>query len=65
MKIRVDYTVEVDPAVIKNLISEYNTGETVSQFVRSYLASTTTLLDETIQNAIGETHDTEIVKANF
>ena len=65
MKIRVDYTVEVNPAVIKTLISEYNTGETVPQFVRSYLASTTTLLDETILNAIGETHDTEIVKANF
>ena len=39
MKIRIDYTVEVDAAVIKELIADYGTDETVHQFVRSYLGA--------------------------
>ena len=65
MKIRIDYTVEVDAAVIKDLIADYGTDETVHQFVRSYLGATYTLLDENIEAALGVSHTTEITKSNF
>ena len=65
MKVRIDYTVEVNAATIKELLAEYDTDETVTQFVRSFLGATHNLLDETIEGAIGITHKTEITKSNF
>lgn len=65
MKVRIDYTVEVDAATIKELLAQYETDETVTQFVRSFLGATHNLLDETIFAATGLTHRTEITKSNF
>ena len=65
MKIRIDYTVEVDPAVIRELIADYGTGETVAEYVRSYLGSVAPLMDETIEAAIGVQHQTNVIKSNF
>jgi len=62
MKIRVDLTVDVDKAVVERYLSDLGSDETVREFVSSYLAAGTMLLDETIANAIGEYHQTNITK---
>lgn len=65
MKVRVDYTVEVDAEVIQKLIDDYGTDETVTEFVRSYLGNVAPLMDETIESSVGIAHTTMVVKSNF
>lgn len=62
MKVKVEFTVDVDKAVLERYLSDLGTDESVREFVSSYLAAGTMLLDETIANAIGEYHQTNITK---
>jgi len=62
MKVKVEFTVDVDKAVVERYLSEIGGDETVREYVSSYLAAGTMLLDETIRNAIGEYHQTHITK---
>lgn len=62
MKVKVEFTVDVDKAVVERYLSDLGSDEGVREFVSSYLAAGTMMLDETILNAIGEYHTTNITK---
>lgn len=62
MKVKVEFTVDVDKAVLESYMADLGTDETVREFVTSYLIAGTNLLDESIRNAIGEYHQTQLLK---
>jgi len=61
MKVRIDITVDVDAATIKRYINDQGSDESVKEFVTSMIVCPS-VLDESIENAIGELHTTRIVK---
>lgn len=65
MKVKVQFTVYVDPRVIGPYIEHLGTGESIQEFVRSFLMAGTYQLDETVQSATGLRHYTDIVNDNL
>ena len=62
MKVRLDFTVEVDEVVIRDYMDEMGCGdETIADFVRSFLTYPE-ILDESIRNSTGATHITRIIR---
>ena len=62
MKVRIDFTVDVDEAVIREYMKEMGCGdESIAEFVRSFLIYPE-ILDESIRNSTGATHITRIIR---
>jgi hypothetical protein len=62
MKVRVDFTVDVDAVVVREYMGEMGCGdETIADFVRSFLTCPE-ILDESIGNSTGATHITRIIR---
>ena len=62
LKVRIDITVDVDAATIKRYIKDQGSDESVKEFVASMIVCPS-VLDESIESAIGESHTTRIVKS--
>ena len=66
MKVKIEYTIDINQKVMKMFMEEFGEeGESIKQFVTTYLASHTQVLDENIYNALGEYHRTDIVSWNL
>ena len=61
MKVRIDITVDVDAATIKRYLADLGSDESVRELVASMIVYPS-VLDESIENAIGESHTTRIVR---
>ena len=66
MRIKVEFTLEINSKVIRAYIAEMGDGESVKEFVANYIVTAGILcLDEGIKNAIGKDHLTGIVRCNL
>ncbi len=66
MKVKIEYTVEIDQKVMETFMEEFGEeGESIKEFLTTYLACHTQALDENIYNALGEYHRTDIVSWNL
>ena len=65
MKVKVQFTVDVDPRVIGPYVEDLGTGESIQEYVRSFLMAGTNQLDETVEMATGQRHYTDIVNNNL
>lgn len=62
MKVKIEYTVDIDQKLMKMFMEEFGEeGESIKEFLTTYLACHTQVLDENIYNALGEYHRTDIV----
>ena len=51
MKVKVSYTIEVDPKLVKFYLEDLQSGETVREFVKSYCQAVANgCLDETLSH---------------
>ena len=51
MKVKVSYTIEVDPKLVKFYLEDLQSGETVREFVKSYCeAAASGCLEETLSH---------------
>jgi hypothetical protein len=49
MKVKVSYTIEVDPKLVKFYLEDLQSGETIREFVKSYCESVAHIcMDETL-----------------
>jgi hypothetical protein len=63
MKVRVDCTLEIDQKVMQTYIEDMGDNEAIKEFVVRYIVTGGIMcLDESIKNAIGEQHTTEILR---
>jgi len=63
MKVKVDCTLEIDQEVMQTYIEDMGDNEAIKEFVVRYIVTSGIMcLDEGIKNAIGELHNTHIVK---
>lgn len=63
MKVRIDFTIEVDPEVVRAYMDDLGTDETMKELlVTWYSAAGSDTLDESIRNAINEQHTTMVVR---
>ena len=63
MKVRIDFTIDVDPKVIRAYMDDLETDETMKEFLVTWCsASGAATLDESLNNALGEYHRTEVVR---
>ena len=63
MKVRIDCTLEIDKKIIETYIDDMGEQESIKEFVVRYIVTGGVMcLDESIRNAIGEQHQTSIVK---
>ena len=63
MKVRIDFTIDVDPKVIRAYMDELNTEETMKEFLVTWCsAAGSDTLDNSLSNALGEYHRTEVVR---
>lgn len=63
MKVRIDFTIEVDPKVVRAYMDDLETDETMKQFLVTWCsAAGSATLDESIRNAMNEQHTTMVVR---
>tara|TARA_R100000935_G_scaffold44284_1_gene67158 strand:+ start:458 stop:664 length:207 start_codon:yes stop_codon:yes gene_type:complete len=63
MKVRIDFTIEVDQAVIQTYMDDLETDETMKEFLVTWCSSAgTATLDESIRNAMNQHHTTMVVR---
>jgi hypothetical protein len=63
MKVKVNCTLEIDKKIIETYIDDMGDQESIKEFVVRYIVTGGVMcLDESIRNAIGEQHQTSIVK---
>ena len=67
MKVRVDFTVEVDNAAVRAYMVEAGiNGETVADFVRSHMISSAVgVFEETLRDTTGEYVNVGIARSNL
>lgn len=61
MKVKVEFTVEVDKKVLQRYLDDLGTDETIREFVNSYMIAGMQMLDESIEASIGDSHTTYLV----
>jgi|DEB0MinimDraft_10_1074344.scaffolds.fasta_scaffold04166_7 hypothetical protein len=61
MKVKVEFTVDVDKEVLQRYLDDLGTDETIREFVNSYMIAGTQMLDESIEASIGDSHTTYLV----
>lgn len=61
MKVKVEFTVDVDKEVLQRYLDDLGTDETIKEFVNSYMIAGTQMLDESIEASIGDSHTTYLV----
>jgi hypothetical protein len=61
MKVKVEFTVDVDKEVLQRYLDDLGTDETIREFVNSYMIAGTQMLDESIEASIGDSHTTHLV----
>lgn len=63
MKVRIDFTIDVDPKVVRAYMDDLETEETMKEFLVTWCsAAGAGTLDESIRNAMNEYHSTHIVR---
>ena len=63
MKVRIDFTIEVDPKVVRAYMDDLETDETMKQFLVTWCSTAgSATLDESIRNAMNEQHTTMVVR---
>ena len=64
MRVRIDFTVDVDPDVIRRLMrNHHETDETLKEFLVSFCSQgSAMILDEHVESAISESHTTRVVR---
>ena len=63
MKVRIDFTIDVDPKVVRAYMDELETEESMKEFLVTWCsAAGAGTLDESIRNAMYEYHSTHIVR---
>jgi hypothetical protein len=66
MKVKIDFTIEVDAEVVRTYMDELQTDETMKQFLVTWCsAAGSATLDESIHNALGEYHMTNVVRQDY
>ena len=66
MKVRIDFTIDVDPKVIRTYMDELCTDETMKEFLVTWCsAAGSDTLDNSLANALNEYHTTHIVRQDF
>ena len=66
MKIRIDFTVDVDADAVRAYMNELGTDETVREFVISSMVSAGVgCLEESIANSSGEWLSINVLKSNY
>lgn len=61
MKVKIEFTVDVDKKVLQRYLDDLGTDETIREFVNSYMIAGTQMLDESIEASIGDSHTTYLV----
>jgi hypothetical protein len=63
MKVRIDFTIEVDQKVVRAYMNELETDETMKEFLVTWCSSAgTATLDDSIRNAMNQYHTTMVVR---
>jgi hypothetical protein len=64
MKVRVDFTLDVDAEVIRKLMRDHHeTNETLKEFLVSFCSSgAAIILDDHVNSSLSETHTTRVVR---
>jgi len=64
MKVRVDFTLDVDAEVIRKLMRDHHeTNETLKEFLVSFCSQgSAIILDEHVESSISEMHSTRVVR---
>jgi hypothetical protein len=64
MKVRIDFTVDVDAEVIRRLMRDHHeTDETLKEFLVSFCSSgSAIILDDHVESSISEMHTTRVVR---
>lgn len=64
MKVRIDFTVDVDAEVIRRLMRDHHeTDETLKEFLVSFCSQgSAMILDEHVDSSINEMHTTHVVR---
>jgi hypothetical protein len=66
MKVRIDFTIDVDPKVIRAYMDDLQTNETMKEFLVTWCSSNAAgTLDDSILNALDEYHTTRIVRQDI
>jgi hypothetical protein len=66
MKVKIDFTIEVDAEVVSHYMDELGTDETMKEFLVSWCsAAGSATLDESIRNAMNEHHTTMVVRQDY
>ena len=66
MKVRIDFTIDVDPKVIRAYMDDLETDETMKEFLVTWCsAAGAGTLDDSLHNALNEWHTTGIVRQDI
>jgi len=66
MKVRIDFTIDVDPKVIRAYMDELGIEETMKEFLVTWCsAAGSDTLDNSLSNALNEYHTTHIVRQDI
>ena len=63
MKVRIDCTLDIDKKIIETYKNDMGDNDSIKEFIVTYIVTAGLLsLDESINNSIGEVHNTALVK---
>lgn len=66
MKVKIDFTIEVDAEVVRTYMHELQTDETMKQFLVTWCsAAGSATLDDSIRSALNEYHTTMVVRQDY
>ena len=63
MKVKVDFTVEVDAKVVQEYLNEVYSGDTVPVFVREFFLDALQDFDGFLYRSLGVEHETVLVRS--
>ena len=66
MKVKIDFTIEVDAEVVRTYMDELQTDETMKEFLVTWCSSAgSATLDESIRSAMNEQHTTMVIRQDY
>lgn len=66
MKVKIDFTIEVDAEVVSHYMDELGTDETMKEFLVTWCSSAgSATLDDSIRSALNEYHTTMVVRQDY